>query len=741
MFQLATSGLVRLALLSAVAICLLLPAGRLHAGTVNSVTVSSNGPWTVGQQSNSSGATAQYTISVAHSRCTPIICSNSVTVTDQLPVGTWPAWSGTLSTGSGGIGGSATFSCSQAFNSGTRRYTITCTNGNANTGTINLTLPVWVDQLAAGSVSNSASAVTGSNDTPVPSALHTTTVNGVASVAWPNSCTALGGGLAANQFANNGTFGAIGSNTVGNATNVNSSSPLATGSTTMSYFAGDLADGQYRISNRVSKLPTSRDGNWFWTVGDHTSLGTNGGKGDPNQLMMVMNASNDPGVFYAETLTVAPNTMYEFSLWAIHGNNPISSYFSGGGNVPLPFNIELAVDRVGVDDDNDGTIDEADEAQVIVSSGNVGASNTPTWRQYGALFNSGTATQVRFIFRNNGPGGGGNDLAIDDMVLAQCSGLPAGNLRGTLYYDDNRNDALDVSEPGRLPANVSVELRDNNGLVAATAQTDANGEYLFQGIAIVPNATYSVRVVTGDPDIPAGAILGTPNNVSVTLAQGATATVDFGFDAIRLTLRKQWASAAINDAVTISAQSGASTLRSFNAVADAADELDLDPVSVNLTAGTTVTISEAFTTGAAQDYESQLACTGSADTDLSDGLQVNVADLHIVCTYTNTRRLADLSIVKTNNASSVVSGTQATYTIVATNNGPMTVTGAVVADAPGTGLDCPASSPVTCSSTAPAACPAGALTVADLLSGVALGALPATAGSNTVTFSFACSVQ
>ena len=37
--------------------------------------------------------------------------------------------------------------------------------------------------------------------------------------------------------------------------------------------------------------------------------------------------------------------------------------------------------------------------------------------------------------------------------------------------------------------------------------------------------------------------------------------------------------------------------------------------------------------------------------------------------------------------------------------------------------------------------PAGPLTVADLSVGVALGTLPATAGGNTVTFSFDCEVQ
>jgi uncharacterized repeat protein (TIGR01451 family) len=111
---------------------------------------------------------------------------------------------------------------------------------------------------------------------------------------------------------------------------------------------------------------------------------------------------------------------------------------------------------------------------------------------------------------------------------------------------------------------------------------------------------------------------------------------------------------------------------------------------------------------------------------------------------------ADLTITKTNTpgsgpsdqpADTVVSGATTNYTIVVTNNGPASASGAVIQDAPGTGVTCPAPTPVTCTSPTVGACPAGPLTVANLTAGVALGTLPATAGSNTVTFTFSCTVQ
>jgi uncharacterized repeat protein (TIGR01451 family) len=112
---------------------------------------------------------------------------------------------------------------------------------------------------------------------------------------------------------------------------------------------------------------------------------------------------------------------------------------------------------------------------------------------------------------------------------------------------------------------------------------------------------------------------------------------------------------------------------------------------------------------------------------------------NITCTFVNgATGIADLQIAKTNNsAGPLVAGTTTTYVLTVTNNGPAAVTGAVVRDAPGTGLDCPAANPVTCSPAA--ACPAGT-TTGNLTSnaGVTLGNI---ANGGVVTLSFTCNVQ
>jgi uncharacterized repeat protein (TIGR01451 family) len=116
----------------------------------------------------------------------------------------------------------------------------------------------------------------------------------------------------------------------------------------------------------------------------------------------------------------------------------------------------------------------------------------------------------------------------------------------------------------------------------------------------------------------------------------------------------------------------------------------------------------------------------------------------------NVSNLADLSITKTNTplagpndqaADTVDSGAQTNYSVVVTNSGPGPAINALISDTPSAGLTCPPANVVTCTSAAAGACPAGPLTVANLTAGVTLGTLPATVGSNTVTFTFNCTVQ
>ncbi|UJB21727.1 MULTISPECIES: DUF6923 family protein [Lysobacter] len=236
------------------------------------------------------------------------------------------------------------------------------------------------------------------------------------------------------------------------------------------------------------------------------------------------------------------------------------------------------------------------------------------------------------------------------------------------------------------------------------------------------------------------------NTLTITSRNAAVCTYTNTPRTATLTLRKQWNGAEVGDDATITVSRGATVIDTFNSDAGAAGELDADATPTAVFIGETVALAETLATANVGLYDDTLACTGSADADPADGLTIGAADTAITCTYTNTRRTADLSITKTNTPTvgaldqandTVDSGQATTYTLVVTNDGTTEVTGAVVRDAPGAGITCPPGNAVTISGDG---VPAGSFTVADLTgaNGIVLGALAA--GQRT-TLSFNCQVN
>jgi uncharacterized repeat protein (TIGR01451 family) len=97
---------------------------------------------------------------------------------------------------------------------------------------------------------------------------------------------------------------------------------------------------------------------------------------------------------------------------------------------------------------------------------------------------------------------------------------------------------------------------------------------------------------------------------------------------------------------------------------------------------------------------------------------------------------ADLVVTKSNGTSAVTAGSATLYTLTITNNGPAAATGALIKDAPGAGITCPAANPVTISGSG---IPAGSFTVGDLTgAGITLGTLTAT---QSATLSYSCQIN
>ncbi len=170
--------------------------------------------------------------------------------------------------------------------------------------------------------------------------------------------------------------------------------PALPGGTTTYNFVGnsDPQDGQYTIG--------SSSFSYGWNLpSDHTANDTNG-------KCLIVNASFTAGEFYKTTINgLCENTTYEFSAWLI---NILPSSGCGGGGIPVNVKFEIW------DVSNTNLLATGD-------TGNIFGSSSPNWQQYGLVFQT-LAGQTSVILKmlNNGIGGCGNDLAIDDIIFKSC---------------------------------------------------------------------------------------------------------------------------------------------------------------------------------------------------------------------------------------------------------------------------------------------------------------------------------
>lgn len=158
-------------------------------------------------------------------------------------------------------------------------------------------------------------------------------------------------------------------------------------------------DGEYNIYYVTNMSP-----NWHYTL-DHTpDSQPDGFQGK----MLIINAAATPGEFYRRPVSgLCVNTSFEFSAWVMNIYNPTVGPCGGTGRpVDVTFEIWNATETA------------------IIASGTTGAINgtpNPIWSQYAITFTMPPGqTDVVLKMRNNGPGGCGNDLAIDDISFTPC---------------------------------------------------------------------------------------------------------------------------------------------------------------------------------------------------------------------------------------------------------------------------------------------------------------------------------
>lgn len=145
-------------------------------------------------------------------------------------------------------------------------------------------------------------------------------------------------------------------------------------------------DGQYVLTNNTASWPGLYD-SWL-EIGDNST--------DPDGYMMVVNASNAPGLFYEQFVSgLCDNTLYEFSADIIN------------------------LIKIGIPNHSDPNVSFLLDGVEMFSTGNIPKTND--WANYGFTFTTQVGQEsVTLSLRNNAPGGIGNDLAIDNISFRAC---------------------------------------------------------------------------------------------------------------------------------------------------------------------------------------------------------------------------------------------------------------------------------------------------------------------------------
>jgi len=182
------------------------------------------------------------------------------------------------------------------------------------------------------------------------------------------------------------------------------------------------ADGS---TNPNIPIPNSKRVFTVWDIGgDHTdaTIPANGNlptaPGSRGGYFVLVNASYNTDIAYQETLTnLCPNTYYEFTAWFRNVCARCGCDSTGRGAGSSGYKPGAGNDSSGVKPNLTFEIDDL----AYYTTGDIKYSRTHPWRKFGFSFITGpTQSSAKFTIRNNSPGGGGNDWALDDINISHC---------------------------------------------------------------------------------------------------------------------------------------------------------------------------------------------------------------------------------------------------------------------------------------------------------------------------------
>jgi len=291
---------------------------------------------------------------------------------------------------------------------------------------------VKVDAVSFGSlVSVGGGTISFTNSAGVPTSI---TFPAVTAMVYQNY------GICANTIGTNGILseygGTFGS---GNVKDRAPSTNIPSNYTYQLFTTGQPGDYHYGMSNNTSAgtaaanysidpndpVAAHRVFNVWDIIGDHTgasdplagNLPADVNNGQTGGYMAVINAAYRTDTAFLDTVrNLCPNTSYEYSAWFRNicrkcGIDSVGAGPSSGTYVPTG-----PGDSSGVHPNLTFNINGYD----YYTTGDM--AYTGQWVKKGFTYRTGpTETQMIINIRNNAPGGGGNDWAIDDIGVASCS--------------------------------------------------------------------------------------------------------------------------------------------------------------------------------------------------------------------------------------------------------------------------------------------------------------------------------
>ncbi len=248
-----------------------------------------------------------------------------------------------------------------------------------------------------------------------------------------------------------------------------------------------LDDGEYVVTYKIAGTtagdPENIHGDLAWNgLEDHTA-------GDTNGRMAVFNASFTPGTFYETTISgIIPNVPVTYSFWVLN----IMSVGNYVGSILPNITVEF------IDPATNTVISTYNTGDIGRCNGGTGVNSCTysEWQQYTTTVSLGNVTTFTIRFKNNAPGGGGNDLAIDDITLKQDYCDRDGDGIANMFDLDSDNDGIPDIEEGGFKAMSSGKATMDRTL---PSWADANGNGMNDSIdASIAANTYSIPDSDGD---------------------------------------------------------------------------------------------------------------------------------------------------------------------------------------------------------------------------------------------------